>query len=57
MRVKDLKWIVYYQDMNKREIRKFNIFNHSRFREDVEKYLKKCKDKEEFAEIYNLIKE
>ena len=50
MNVKDLKWIVYYHDMNKREIRKFNIFNHSRFREDVEKYLKKYKDKEEFAE-------
>lgn len=46
----NLRWIVYCSDTNRNKIKTFNIFNHSRFREDVEKYLKKYKDKEEFAE-------
>jgi DNA-directed RNA polymerase specialized sigma subunit len=50
MNTKDLRWVVYCSDINRNEIKTFNIFNHSRFREDVEKYLKKYKDKEEFAE-------
>lgn len=44
-----LEWIVYRYDFNKREIVEFNIFNHYRFKEDVNKDLKKCKTREEFA--------
>lgn len=50
MNVKDLKWIVYYHNMNTQTIQPFNVFNHSSFCEDVEKHFKKYKDKEEFAE-------
>ena len=50
MKVADLKWYVYYHHWNGNEIKTFNIFNHCGFRDDVEKYLKKYKDKEEFAE-------
>ena len=45
-----LEWFVYRHDINKKEIVKFNIFDHWRFEEDVKKNLKKCKAKEEFAE-------
>ena len=50
MNVKDLKWIVYCNDFNGKKIKIFNIFNHTRFCEDVERHFKKYKDKEEFAE-------
>ena len=45
-----LIWNVYKNDFNSREIEKFNIFEHGRFNEDVQKHLKKCKTKEEFAD-------
>ena len=48
--MKDLKWYVYQHDFNGKKIETFNIFNHGRFREDVEKCLKKYKDKDEFAQ-------
>ena len=50
MNVKNLRWYVYYHDWNDNKIKTFNIFNHGGFNEDVEKYLKKYKDKDEFAE-------
>ncbi len=50
MSVKDLKWYVYYHNINSQEIETFNVFDHSGFRQDVEKYLTKSKNKEEFAE-------
>lgn len=50
MDVKDLKWIVYYHNMNRQEIQPFNVFNHYSFCEDVENHFKKYKDKDEFAE-------
>lgn len=50
MNVKDLKWNVYYHSINSKEIKTFNIFNHDGFNQDVEKYLKKHKDKDEFAD-------
>lgn len=50
MSVNDLKWYVYYQNINSREIKTFNVFDHGGFRNDVEKHLKKYKDKDEFAE-------
>lgn len=45
-----MEWNVYYYDSNSRKIKPFNIFKHGGFNQDVEKYLKKYKDKDEFAE-------
>lgn len=45
-----LKWNVYTHNFNSKEIKIFNIFDHSRFLEDVKKDLKKYADKEEFSE-------
>lgn len=46
----NLEWNVFYHNINKSEITTFNIFKHGRFCNDVEKSLKKFKDKDEFAE-------
>lgn len=46
----NLEWNVFRYDMNKDKITTFNIFNHWKFNEDVQKSLKKFKDKDEFAE-------
>lgn len=46
----ELKWNVFYHDINKQKITTFNIFNHWKFSEDVQKSLEKFKDKGEFAE-------
>lgn len=46
----NLEWNVFYHSINKNEITTLNIFRHSRFSEDVQKSLKKFKDKNEFAE-------
>lgn len=46
----NLKWNVFYHDINKQEITTFNVFRHGRFNDDVQKSLKKFKDKDEFAE-------
>ena len=46
----ELKWNVFYHDINKQKITTMNIFNHWKFAEDVQKSLKKFKDKDEFAE-------
>lgn len=45
-----MKWNVFYFDINKQKIDKFNIFEHCSFVKYIEKHLKKCKTKEEFAE-------
>lgn len=45
-----IKWNVYMEDFNDREIKEFNIFNHYGFREQARKLVKKYKEKEEFAE-------
>lgn len=45
-----LEYYVYYYNFNSHSIKKFNIFNHGRFLEDVKKDLKKCETKKEFAE-------
>lgn len=44
-----MKWNAYYYDYNGNQIKSFNIFDHWKFREDVEKDLNKYKDREEFA--------
>lgn len=46
----NLEWNVFRYDMNKDKITTFNIFNHWKFDEDIQKSLKKFKDKDEFAE-------
>ena len=45
-----LEWNVFYHNVNKNKIETFNIFKHWKFEEDVQKSLKKFKDKNEFAE-------
>lgn len=45
-----LEWNVFRHDINKSKIVTFNIFDHWKFNEDVQKSLKKFKDKDEFAE-------
>lgn len=45
----NLEWNVFHHDVNKNKIATFNIFDHYRFNEDVQKSLKKFKDKDEFA--------
>lgn len=46
----ELKWNVFYHDINRQKITTLNIFNHWKFAEDVQKSLKKFKNKDEFAE-------
>ena len=45
-----MKWNVFYYNMNAHKIETFNIFDHWKFREDLQSDLKKCKIKETFAE-------
>lgn len=44
-----LEWNVYYYNFNKREIQRYNVFNHWRFNEDVAVHLKSCTQKQDFA--------
>jgi len=48
--MKQLKWTVFYHDINRQEITTFNIFNHYGFNTGVQKILKNIKDKDEFTE-------
>lgn len=43
---KDLVWNVFYHNSNTKKIEFFNIFDHWKFREDVEKALKKSRTRE-----------
>lgn len=43
-----LKWNVFYYDINKRKMEIWNVFQHCKFLEYVQKALKKFKTKEEF---------
>lgn len=45
-----MEWNVFYHDVNAQKIRTLNIFDHCSFANDVKKNLKKCKNKDEFAE-------
>lgn len=47
-RVSNLKWNVYYYDFTQNQIKILNIFNHSRFVDDICKNLKKNLEKEKF---------
>lgn len=48
--IMNLEWNVFRHDVNNKKIVTFNIFDHWKFNEDVQKSLKKFKDKDEFAE-------
>ena len=51
MKKLNLEWNVYYHDMNARQIRPMNVFNHGSFHHDVEKLMKdKSIDRERFSE-------
>ena len=49
-----LKWNVWIDDINTRDLKQFNIFSHSRYNEDVKesmyKYIKKQISKDTFIE-------
>lgn len=45
-----LEWFVYRENWNNKKIEVFNIFDHSRFYEDVKMALKKFDNKEDFIE-------
>lgn len=45
-----MEWNVYFYNSNRRKVETFNIFEHGSFIQYVEKWLKKCKTKEEFVE-------
>ena len=45
-----LEWNVFKKDWNSKKIETFNIFNHSRFYEDVKRALKNFDSKKEFEE-------
>lgn len=45
----ELEWNVYYHDFNGGDIKKFNIFDHWRFNEDVARALKRDLNRNDFA--------
>lgn len=45
-----MKWYVFYKELNKNKIVKFDIFQHGRFKKDIEELLKENISKEEFEE-------
>lgn len=45
-----IKWYVYYHDSNAQKIIKWNVFNHGKFREEVNKLLNTKLNKKEFSE-------
>ena len=48
-----MNWNVYNHDINRKEIRAYNIFKHSSFNEDVQSLLKEDLTYEEFSEKLN----
>ena len=48
--MKELVWNVIYHNINGQRIETFNVFKHGGFIADIEKDLKRCSSKEEFAE-------
>lgn len=50
MKVDNMYWNVFYYNVNGKKIDTYDIFDHGRFREDIEKELNICETKEKFAE-------
>lgn len=46
----NLVWKVIYEDVSRNCIDTFNVFDHWRFEEDVQKFLRECDTRESFAE-------
>lgn len=44
-----MEWYVYYENFNAKKIVKWNIFNHCKFKEDVEKLLHGNLSRDEFS--------
>ena len=42
--MRDMEWYVYVEDINGRHITTYNIFQHGRFMDDVQKIYKQYKD-------------
>ena len=47
---RDLEWNVFYYDFNAKEIKVLNVFDHGRYRRDVEDLLHECSDKDDFSD-------
>ena len=45
-----LEWNVFYYDFNAKEIKVSNVFNHGRYKEEVEELLHKCADRNDFSD-------
>lgn len=45
-----LEWNVFYYDFNTKEIKVSNVFNHGRYKEEVEELLHKCTDIDDFSD-------
>lgn len=45
-----MEWYVYYENFNAKKIVKWNIFNHYKFKEEVEKLLHRNLSREDFSE-------
>ena len=45
-----LKWYVYLEDVNRKRIIKYNIFDHYNFHKDLKNIIKKINNKDEFSE-------
>ena len=46
----NLEWNVFYYDFNAKEIKVSNVFDHERYKTDVEYLLHKCTDIEDFSD-------
>lgn len=47
--MKNLVWNVFYYDINGKQIKTFNVFSHSRFREEIRIHFEKHTEKEAFG--------
>ena len=46
----DMKWFVFVESVNRKEIYEMNVFDHGSFTADLEKFLKKRPTREELSE-------
>lgn len=46
----EMKWIVFVHDINRDQIKTFNVFDHGGFKKDILSHLEKCKTRDGFAE-------
>ena len=49
-RVKQLVWNVIVEDINRRQIGSYNVFEHNGFIIDVQSHFRNCQTKKELAE-------